>query len=462
MLNLKKELNPKKILILGLGKEGVDTLMFLRKLFPGKILGVGDKDKNSKFKIKNLKLLRKVTWYLGRDYLKPLEQYDLIIKSPGIPVNNQALKQAFREGKITSQTELFLRHCPGKIIGITGTKGKGTTSSLIYKILKQGGKKVYLVGNIGKPALSLLFKAKPKDIFVYEMSSHQLMNLRTSPNIAVFLNIYPAHLDYYRDFQEYFQAKKNIFLHQKSNDVLIYNKDDQLLKEAVKKAKSKKISFSLKSQSGDYRLRQDLVVYHGKKMFHTANYRLKGEFNLVNTMAAIIVGRILNVPLAKITNAVKNFKGMPYRLEFVGKYSGVDFYNDSLATIPQATIAAIEALGDRIGAIILGGFESGLDYSKLARVIAQRKIKNLILFPTTGGKIAKAVKKYFRFNKSKKAINYFFVNDMKEAIKLSLENTEKGDICLLSPASPSFGVFKNYKERGDLFKKYIKVYGKKN
>ena len=218
----------------------------------------------------------------------------------------------------------------------------------------------------------------------------------------------------------------------------------------------------MKSQSGDYRLRQDLVVYHGKKMFHTANCRLKGEFNLVNTMAAIIVGRILNVPLAKITNAVKNFKGMPYRLEFVGKYSGVDFYNDSLATIPQATIAAIEALGDRIGAIILGGFESGLDYGKLARIIAKRKIKNLILFPTTGGKIAKAVKKYFRFNKSKKAINYFFVNDMKEAIKLSLENTEKGDICLLSPASPSFGVFKNYKERGDLFKKYIKVYGKKN
>jgi UDP-N-acetylmuramoylalanine--D-glutamate ligase len=192
-----EELKDKKILILGFGREGRDNFRFLRKLFPKKIIGIGDRSekiKDQKSKIKNLlNGDKKIKWHLGENYIKALKKYDVIIKSPGIPFKILP-KTALR--KITSQTEIFFENCPGKIVGITGTKGKSTTAALIYKILKTGGLKAHLVGNIGKPVLNLLFTATPKDVYVYELSSHQLYNLKKSPQIAVFLNIYPEHLDY--------------------------------------------------------------------------------------------------------------------------------------------------------------------------------------------------------------------------------------------------------------------------
>ena len=197
------ELKDKRILILGFGKEGKDTLRFLRKLFPEKIFGVGDSNKNIKSDTK------KVRWHLGKNYLKFLKNYNTIIKSPGIPIHLPEIKKAFKEGKITSQTEIFFDNCSGKIIGVTGTKGKGTTSLLIYKILKEGGIKVHLVGNIGKPALSFLHQIKPDDFIIYELSSHQLYKIKKSPQIAVLLNIYPAHLDYFKNFKEYTKFLEN-------------------------------------------------------------------------------------------------------------------------------------------------------------------------------------------------------------------------------------------------------------
>jgi UDP-N-acetylmuramoylalanine--D-glutamate ligase len=417
------ELKNKKILILGLGKEGKDTFKFLRKIFPKKIIGIADQNKNVKFQIQNDKNVR---WHLGKNYLKAVKNYDVIIKTPGIPAKiSRKFKRASQ--KITSQTEIFFENCPGKIVGVTGTKGKSTTASLIYKILKEGKIRAHLIGNIGRPVLNLLFSATPKDVYIYELSSHQLMNLKKSPKIAVFLNIYPEHGDYYRNFNEYLKAKQNICRYQTKNDYFIYNKRDKNARESAKMTKAKKIP-------------------------------IKGKYYSLNIEAAKAVGKIFKIPEKKIKRAIKKFKGLPHRLEFVGKYKGIKFYNDSLATVPEATISAIDALGKNLEAIILGGYERGQNFENLAKKILESKIKTIILFPTTGERIWQSIIKLSRERFSAKLPKHFFVDKMGEAVKLAYQNTKKGKICLLSPASASFNLFKNYKERGNLFKKYIKLY----
>jgi UDP-N-acetylmuramoylalanine--D-glutamate ligase len=235
-------LKDKKIIILGFGKEGRDTFKFLKKVFPKKVIGIGDQ-----LKIKDLpKRSKKVKLHLGKNYLKAIKDYDIVIKTPGIPP--KVIKSFLRKGqKITSQTEIFFENCSGRIVGITGTKGKSTTTSLAYKILKEGNVKAHLVGNIGKPVLEFLLSATPNDVYVYELSSHQLMNLKHSPHIAVFLNIYQEHLDYYRNFKEYLRAKQNICRWQSKNDFFIYNLDNKYVRETAKITKAKKIPIRISS-----------------------------------------------------------------------------------------------------------------------------------------------------------------------------------------------------------------------
>jgi len=443
-------LKNKRILVLGLGKEGLNTLNFLRRLFPEKVIGVGDKLKVSGFRFQVSGLLKKygkIRLHLGKNYLKAIKNYDVIVKSPGIPIHLPEIEKAYKKGKITSQTEIFFEDCPGKIIGITGTKGKSTTSALIYKILKEGLKvhpvksrkagispktklfnRVNLVGNIGKPVLSGLLKAKKDDIFVYELSSHQLYNLKKSPHIAVFLNIYPEHLDYYKNFNEYKNAKTNITRYQKKNDFIVYNSKDKEVSEIVKKSKAKKIA-------------------------------IKGNYYDLDIAAASTVGKIFKIPKRKIEKAIENFKQLPHRLEYVGKLKGIKFYNDALSTIPETTIAALNKLGDRVQTLFLGGFDRGLKFEKLAERILKSKIKNLALFPTTGEKIWKALR-LASLAQGKKLPKHFFTNKMTKAVKWAYKNTNKGKICLLSCASPSFSIFKDYKEKGNLFKKYVRKYAK--
>lgn len=416
-----KRLEDKKILILGFGKEGRDTFRFLRKLFPKKTIGIADvKDKiqDTKYKIQNTKL------HLGKNYLKALKDYEVIIKSPGIPIHLPEIEKAFEKGKISSQTEIFLNNCPGKIIGITGTKGKSTTTAMIYEILKAGGIKSHLVGNIGKPVLNLLFKATEEDVYVYEMSSHQLYGLKKSPHIAVFLNIYPEHLDYYRNFKEYARAKANITLHQNKNDYLVFNVKDENIRKFASKSPAKKIP-------------------------------IRGSAYELNKAAARAVGKIFKISAQTIEKTIKNFKYLPHRLELVGTFKGITFYNDALSTIPEATIAALNALGDRVETIMLGGFDRKIDFKKLAKRVLESKIKTIIFFPTTGERIWKDI---VRQNKKGKIFNHFFVNNMPDAVKLAYQYTKKGKICLLSTASASFSIFKDYKEKGNLFKKQVKKY----
>lgn len=394
-----------RILILGFGREGQDTFRFLRKLFPKKILGIADQSCLAKLSNQKTRL------HLGKDYLKALKDYDVIIKSPGIPFKilpKSALK------KITTQTEIFFESCPGKIIGVTGTKGKSTTSFFIYQVLKRGGIKVHLVGNIGKPVLSSLLKARPNDIFVYELSSHQLYNLKKGPYISVLLNIYPEHLDYYRNFQEYVKAKANITKYQTKKDYFIYNSQDPIVRKIAKKSKVKKIP-------------------------------IKGKYYQLDIAAVKAVAKIFKVPV------IKKFKFLPHRLEYVGKYKGIEFYNDSLSTIPETTILALDFLGDRVQTLILGGFDRGLDFKGLAKRILKSQVKTLILFPTTGQRI------WQKIGSGRERFSSYFVKNMKEAVKLIYKHTDRGKICLLSPASPSFGVFRDYEERGNQFKKFVKM-----
>ena len=273
--------------------------------------------------------------------------------------------------------------------------------------------------------MSFLFSATQKDIYVYELSSHQLYNLKKSPHIAVLLNIYQEHLDYYKNIKEYIRAKSNITLYQSNKDYLIFNPKNKYVKEIAKKSKAKKIL-------------------------------IKGKFNLENISAAVKVAELFGIPKKKINQVVKKFKPLSHRLEFVGKFKDINFYNDSLSTIPESAIEAIDFLGKNVETLVLGGFDRGQNFSNLAKAILKSKINTIILLPDTGYRILKEIKRQRKAPLEK----IFFTDNMSDVVKIAFENTKKGKICLLSPASPSFGLFKNYKERGDLFKKYLKKYAK--
>jgi len=436
-----KNLAGKKIVILGFGKEGQSSLSLLKKFCRKNDFIIADQMEKNIFQKKFSKLAadKNLRFFLGKNYLNAVEEGDIIVKTPGIPLIK--IKPFLKKGtKVASQTEIFLANCPGITIGVTGTKGKSTTSSLIYKILKTGEKKVRLIGNIGKPALSFLPKAKPEDIFVYEMSCHQLAELKQSPEIAVFLNLYPEHLDYYKNFSSYSKAKSNIARWQNKNNYLIYNAEDKAISKIAKTSPAKKIKID---------------ISEAKNFIGKEKTALMGNFNLFNIAAAIETAKIFKIPKEKTLEALKKFKPLEHRLEKAGTYFGITFYNDSLSTIEQSAIAALEALGPNVETIMLGGFDRGLTFKNLAEKILESNLKNLILFPETGQKIWDEVKKQ---TKGKTPPQAFFTNNMADAIKIAYKNTSKRKICLMSCASTSFNLFRDYREKGELFKKYAKEF----
>jgi len=438
-------LKQKTILVLGLGREGASSLRFLRRLFHNKKIGVADQLEFKKLNknLKKLIKLRNVEVFLGPDYLKAIKKYKVIIKTPGI--ETKKIKSYLSKNHIlTSQTDIFLENYRNQVIGITGTKGKS-----------DGKKPVELIGNIGKPPLDFFKKGKRKCLFVFEISSHQLQGLKISPKIAVFLNIYKEHLDYYKNFQEYFSAKKNITRWQTEKDIFIFNYEIEALRKLASQTKAKVIPFGFHNKKGCY-LKNGWVIFENKKILPIKEIPLKGKHNLLNVMAAVTVSSILKIDPKKIRKAVCEFKPLEHRLEFVGKFKGVSYYNDSLATVPEATMEALEAL-QNIETLMLGGYERKQSFTELIKMIIKKKIPNLILFPQTGKRIYKEIQKTA---KGKNKPKCFFVNDMEEAVKIALKVTKKG-ICLLSPASASFGLFKDYKDRGDQFKKYLQKLAKK-
>lgn len=447
---IKKSFKDKKILILGLGQEGLDSFLFFRLLFPRMIIGLADRNPLERLDPvfqKKIAQDKHLDLHLGENYLKALEKYDLAVKAPGIPIHLHEIDEACAAGKIIWQTKIFFDFCPGMIIGITGTKGKSTTSALIHAVLNKARKPVKLLGNIGKPILMDLLKAKKNDFFVLELSSHQLFGLEKSPHIAVLLNLYEEHLDYYRDFSEYAAAKANIALHQSADDFLIYNSDNEEAAAIAERSCAQKIAFNQRDWD-----------------FKASDLPLMGEFNYQNAKIAAIVGEILKIDKETIAAALKKFKPLKHRLEKVGVFNGIEFYNDSLSTIQESAVAAIGGLGERVETLIAGGFDRGQPFCKLAEKILDSKIKTVILFPTTGERILKETAvlaggsgRAARF----KGIKFIPSCSMDDAVRAALDNTAGGKIALMSCASSSFSLFKNYEEKARLFKESLKSNVKK-
>ncbi len=403
----------KKVAIIGYGLEGQDVEKFL-KCRGANITILDQKDDST--------------------YLSNLDKFDIIIRSPGVYPYKEELVAVQKSGvRITTPTHIFFNEFKGKIIGVTGTKGKGTTSTLIYDILQSAGLDICLGGNIGKPLLGLLPKLTLKSYVVMEMSSFQLIDLPVSPDIAVVLNITSDHMDWHKNQKEYIDAKMNIVKYQKSSDWAVINNEYKISSSFAKKTKANVIFFSKKILNDKYK--KDLI--------------LKGEHNLENIGAAVAVAKILNVDEKIILKTVKKFRGLEHRLEFVRKIGGVRFYNDSFATGPQPTIAAINSFVED-ETLILGGSDKGLDYRELGNTINKsQNIKNIILIGTT----AKKIKKYI--NTGKIITHCLEFASMKEIALKAFDISKEGSVVVLSPASASFDMFENYKDRGNQFKEAV-------
>jgi len=446
----------KKILLLGFGMEGQSTYKTLRKYFPDYFFSIADKDENILNKTDIYKKDRCVHFILGKDYLQSVNDFDLIIKTPGISLNSIPI--SIDKDKITSQTNIFLNLYSKQIIGITGTKGKSTTSSLIFNIIHSYTKNSILVGNIGIPPFDMIDNIDDKTIIVSELSSHQLEYISKSPHIAILLNLFQEHLDHYKGFQEYQLSKFNITRYQHKNDYFIFHKDDLSISTLLDKYKIKSqilpFSHISKLKLGAYFNKNSIRLNINNRVSFlytiTNNLYLKGHHNLLNIMAAIIACKIKKIPDGYIQEGVTNFKGLEHRIEYIGKYNDILYYDDSIATVPEATIEAVKTL-KKVNTIILGGFDRGINYSDLAWFLINTKIKHLIFIEEAGIRILSELKKL----KNISSQEYFSVDNFNEAIKIAKVKTKKNSICLLSPAAASYGMFKNFEERGNLFKQLI-------
>lgn len=442
----------KKVAVLGFGLEGQDLCQFLLKkkaeitVFDQKTaneLGRGYK----KFKQAGIQ------FKLGKNYLKEgLVGFDYIFRSPGfyrfLPEIVEAEK---KRAIVTSATKLFFELSPAKIIGVTGTKGKGTTATLIYKILKEDGQDVYLAGNIGQPMLSLLPKLKSSSFVVLELSSFQLIDFEKSPNLAVVLFVTPEHLDYHKDKDEYIQAKANIVGHQKKSDFAILNADNLISFSFASITLAKIFCFSRKKKVNGAYVQKGKIFVFDKIIGETKNLKLRGEHNWENVCAAALAATIAGAKLKALKKAVFSFTGLGHRLELVRRFKGVEYYNDSFSTTPETAIAAIRAFKKPI-ILIAGGSEKGSDYTQLGKEISHSPVKTVILIGEMAGRIKEACQRA----KFKGQI-IFRPKNMREIVNLALKEAKPKDIVLLSPACASFDMFKNYKDRGEQFKKYAKA-----
>ena len=440
MINdLVKYLKGKKIIILGFGREGKSTYKLIRKYLKEQTIYIADQKEKTDF----LENDKNAIYIGGKNYLENLEEYDLIIKTPGISfVGIDTSKYIY---KIKSQLELLLEFFNVFTIGVTGTKGKSTTSSLIYTILKEQNIKTMLLGNIGTPAFDYIDKIDEETVLVLEMSSHQLEYMNLCPNIAILLNIYPEHLDHYASFEEYAQAKCNIFKNQKGADYFIYNLDNEILQKLVNSPKAKAYGVSLK-ENGDICIKNNYVYFKEKPIYNIKSPRkLLGEYNLNNIMFALGVSQILKLDLDKTIKSIQNFEPLHHRLEFVGKYNDISYYDNSIGTIPMATMEAVKVLKN-VDTLIIGGMDRGLDYTEFIEFLNKSNITNVICMPKSGHDIATKLKKE----------KVYIVETMEEAVKIAKKVTNKGKSCLLSPAAASYGFFKNFEEKGNIYQELVR------
>ncbi len=455
----------KKIIIMGLGSyengSGISAAIFFAKSGAKILITDFRKKEELKEQLKKLKKFKNITYVLGGHREKDFKGVDFILKNPAVPKNSKFLKLA-KKNKIPIHNDwsIFLENYKNLVVGVTGTRGKSTTTTLINEILKTKYK-TRLCGNIGVSPLAIFSKIKKDDIIVAELSSWLLHNLKTvkkSPSVAVITNLMPDHLDKYKNLKDYYEDKKNIFRYQTKDDILILNKDNKDVVKFSKYAQSRIFWFSKKSlnkkedgvflEGDDIFLKLDEDI---KKILNIKKVKLRGEHNKENILAAVLVSKLFKVRNSNTLKIIDSFSGISDRLEFIGSIRGVKFYNDTTATSPDATLVALKTLGSKKRNIILlaGGSDKKLEYKKFAKEL-KRYVKGVVLF---SGEATEKIKKEL------KKINYKDIlaesSTMKDAVGFAKNNAKKGDIILLSPGAASFGIFKNEFDRGMQFSKFV-------
>ncbi|MEK7498547.1 MAG: UDP-N-acetylmuramoyl-L-alanine--D-glutamate ligase, partial [Patescibacteria group bacterium] len=380
--------------------------------------------------------MKGVSIQTGEEYLKNLDRFDIVFKSPGIPTILSEIQKVLKKGNVlSSPTNLFFDLCRGTIIGVTGTKGKGTTATMLYSILKTARRKAFLLGNIGKPALLDVRKIKKGDIVIMELSSFQLQHLKKSPHIAIVLDVTVDHLDHHKNVKEYRDAKKSIVVYQKKGDIAILDADSAVVRSFAKHTKAKVLYFGNKE----------------KTWITSSDIQVPGAHNIKNASAAALAAERMGVSREVILKGLKRFKGNEHRLEFVRGKDGVRYYNDSAATNPDATIAALRAF-NAPKVFIIGGRNKGFSYAGLAKEIQENTMRGVVLLGETKKVVFDELKKLKDRGLMKKVM---VVESLSDAVGNASSIAQAGDVVIYSPSATSFDMFRDYDERGKKFKEII-------
>lgn len=448
-----------KIAILGFGVEGKAVLSYLLK---HRFHNLTVCDKNVDLKVG---LPDGVSAILGPEYLDDLSGFDVIFRTPGIPFLHPQIQLARKNGAIvTSCSKFFVEHCPCPIVGVTGTKGKGTTCALIFEMLKRNQENVFLGGNMGNPPIDFIDELKGDDLVVLELSSFQLQDLKKSPRYAVLLNTTSDHLDYHVDVDEYMQAKEGVLAHQTEDSLAVLNKDYEYVihYKVLVKGGLKWVSVKGKISDGAF-VENDFIYFSekGKKseIIGVSEVKLVGSHNLENILPAIVIAKELGVSDKDIAEVLRIFENLPHRLEFVREFKGVRFYNDSCSTTPETSMAAVDSF-DVPTVLIAGGRDKGGDYDDWAlKILTKPNLQTVVLI----GEFAEEMEKALVAAEEKlgdaegSPTKILRRNSMEEAVLDAYAECESGGVVVLSPGATSFDMYKNYKERGEDFKKWCQV-----
>ena len=452
----EEHIKNKKIAVIGVGVSNIPLIDYLfEKKAKVTIFDDREEEKISKDIFDKIKKY-KFDYYFGKRNLDNLHGFEVIFRSPScLPTKPELVREKERGAVVTTEIEQLIKMAPCKVIGITGSDGKTTTTTLTAKILEDGGYNVYLGGNIGIPLFTKLKEIKPEDIIVLELSSFQLMDMEVSPDISAITNITPNHLNVHKDYQEYIDAKKNIYKHQKSTGILVLNADNELTNSCQNDANGDVILFSSKQRLDYGYIVEDGIIKEcndgiRRHLISQDEIKLKGIHNLQNICTALALTKDL-VSTEKALNTIKEFSGVKHRLELVRVFNGVEWYNDSASTSPTRGISALNSFNKEI-VLIAGGADKNLDYTPLGIKIVE-KVKSLILIGQTASKIYEAVK--IEEEKQNKKVDIHMCETFKQSLELAKRIAKPGQIVLFSPASTSFDMFKDMYDRGDKFRKEV-------
>ena len=442
-------LRGKRILILGYGREGKSSLRFVQKYLPEAVVAVADKNEMEGVQ------------HFGPQYLEAMYDYDIVIKTPGISLKDFDTKGV----EITSQTDLFLRQFHAQTIGISGTKGKSTTTSLIYHLLKSAGRDAILTGNIGIPCFDVMESIGPESIVVYELSAHQLEYVHNSPHVGVLLNVFEEHLDHFGTMERYKSAKLNLLWFMGEDDTAVIH--DSLLDGSSTGSTTcnTEVPEFVEGPTNQVKV---FSLFEFSDLIDETALPLLGEHNLLNIKAALLACDAYGIDYRELIPYLYNFKPLEHRLEPVGTFGGVTFVNDSISTIPQAAISACQALG-RVDFLLLGGFDRGVDYQPLADYLKAHPVPHLLFTGKAGERMMQlmdgistgSTTSQVKAPEPVEGPTLFNYANMEEAFAYLKAHAKKGDVCLLSPAASSYDQYKNFEERGAKFKRLAEGFAAK-